>query len=70
MTVYKPIYSFEVLDRLIDGKKVNMVDRETLECHKVELLTVEEFVEILRDVRENSTRYEFWIEEEKEIEAV
>lgn len=69
MTVYKGIYSFQVLEALVNGADVKLTDRETLECFKASALTMEEFAEILRDVKENPTRYDFWVEEEQKIEA-
>lgn len=59
---YQTIYSFEVLNEIENGQKVYMLDRKYIVTTNVSNLTVEELVEIIKQEKEESTRFEFWTE--------
>ncbi len=63
---YKKIYSFEVLNEIENGQRVYMLDRKYAVTANVSNLTVEELVEIIKQEKEESTRFEFWTEIETE----
>jgi hypothetical protein len=59
---YQTLYSFEVLKTIEDGQKVYMLDRKYVVNANVSNLTVEELVEIIKQEKEESTRFQFWTE--------
>lgn len=63
---YQTIYSFEVLTEIESGQRVYMLDRKYAVTANVSNLTVEELVEIIKQEKEESTRFEFWTEIETE----
>lgn len=63
---YKVIYTFEVLNKIIEGKNVGMTDRGDCDVRSVNDMTVEEFAGVLRDFEETKGRYEFWMEEQED----
>ena len=65
---HRSIYAFEVLDRIIDGEDVYVVDKKFKVLAKVSDLKIEEFAEIHKLHNEESTRFEFWVDEEEEDE--
>lgn len=65
---HRSIYAFEVLDRIIDGDDVYVVDKKYKVLAKVSDLKIEEFAEIQKQHKEESTRFEFWVDEEEEDE--
>ena len=65
MKTYKTIYSFNALDEIRAGKTVYVSDKGTKSIECVNNLEVSDFAEIL-NAENVSTRFEFWIEEEKE----
>ena len=67
---YQTLYSFEVMSTIEDGQKVYMLDRKYIVCANVSNLTVEEFVEVLKQAEKERNRFEFWtvIEETEEKE--
>ena len=66
MMVYKVIYSFEVFDKIKEGKNVGLTDRKKGVVRSVSDMTVSELAEVLMDFDKTKGRYEFWIEEEQE----
>ncbi len=64
--VYKVIYSFEVLDKIKEGKNVGLTDRQKGVVRSVNDMTVSELAEVMMDFDKTKGRYEFWIEEEQE----
>ena len=62
---HRSIYAFEVLDRIIDGDDVYVVDKKYKVLAKVSDLKIEEFAEIQKQHKEESTRFEFWVDEEE-----
>ena len=65
MMEYKVIYSFEVFDKVKEGKNVGLTDRQKGVVRSVNDMTVSELAEVLMDF-ETKGRYEFWVEEEQE----
>ena len=66
MKTYKSIYSFYVIDKIKEGKTVYYVDRKLHDCGIINNISAQEYVTILKQSEEETTRYDFWIEEEKE----
>lgn len=66
MMVYKVIYSFEVFDKIKEGKNVGFTDRQRGVVRSVNDMTVSELSEVLMDFDKTKGRYEFWVEEEQE----
>lgn len=65
MTVYTKIYPFEVMDKVIEGEYVGMLDREMKDVYNVRNLSVDALAKILA-YDEPTNRFEFWIVEEKD----
>ena len=65
MKVIKPIYHFEVITKIREGKTVCMCDRARFKC---EIVSKMQFATVLSivDGKEEPNRYDFWIEEESE----
>ena len=63
MKNYKSIYSFYILDKIKEGKTVYYLDRKLHDCGVVNKTTVEDLTTILKQVEEEPTRFDFWIEE-------
>ena len=66
---YQTLYSFEVLKTIEDGQKVYMLDRKYVVNANVSNLTVEEFVEVLKQDEKERNRFEFWTEFEEEEQS-
>ena len=67
MKAYKSIYPFYVIDYVKEGNTVYYLDRKLHDCGIINRITVEDLTAILKAAEEESTRFDFWIEE-KEIE--
>ena len=65
MPNYKIIYPFEVLDNVMEGNYVGVLDRESKTVYDVRHLSVEALAEML-NYTDTKNRYEFWIEEEND----
>lgn len=67
MAIYNTIYAFEVFDKINEGKKVCVTDRQNRSVALLNDMDVESAVKIVN--AENKTRrYEFWIEGTEETE--
>ena len=62
---YQTIYSFEVTSTIENGQNVYVLDRKYKEVANVSSLTVNEFIEILKQKEEEHNRFEFWTETEE-----
>ena len=62
MKNYKSVYHWDVIDRIKEGKLVYLLDKEEQKIFCVNDMLVDKFVEILNLCKENSERFEFWIE--------
>ena len=60
---YKKVYDFNVLDEVEKGAEVYCLDRREKEVHKMNDLTFEYALSLIRDAKEDDNRYEFWKEE-------
>ena len=63
MEKYVKVYSFELIKRIEEGKKVYMLDRSRSEVGCVNGMSVGEFVNLRSDLDEDG-RYDFWYIEE------
>lgn len=70
MENYKKIYSFQVVDKLCEGKEIYCIDRGFHQIYKVGLLSARGLAEILNqcDEKEYIDRYEFYYVEEEGAE--
>lgn len=69
MKTYETIYSFYATDKIEEGKTVYYLDRKLHDCGVINKCTVEDLCTILKQAKEEPTRFEFWIENEvKETE--
>ena len=67
MAIYNTIYSFEVFDKINEGKNVFVTDRQNRSVALINDMDVESAVRVVN--AENRTRrYEFWIEGAEETE--
>ena len=62
MKKYRKVYSFDVLDKIKEGHRVFVIDREEKKVSTVNWIDVEEYITIVADETE---RYDFWIEVEE-----
>lgn len=62
---YKKIYSFQVVDKIMEGEKVYMLDKQSVTALCVNDLSVGCLAVTLTD-EDTAGRYEFWIVEEAE----
>lgn len=65
MKKYVPIYPFQVLLRLEEGKEVYMLDKEKRTVSRVGDMRVIDFM-VATNAGDESERYEFWYESEGE----
>lgn len=63
MKEYKQIYPFEVIDQILEGEYVGVLDRERKEAFDVRNLSVAALAVMLSDT-DSKNRYAFWIEVE------
>lgn len=61
---YKIIYSFEVFDKIGEGKQVYVLDRQNKSVTLINEMDANSAVKIV--YTEKSNRFEFWIEETTE----
>lgn len=66
MMIYKNLYDFEVIDKLVNGERVYVLDREFGEVYIVNGMTVNELMQTLANSRKEETRYVFWTVKEAE----
>lgn len=66
MAEYKDVYSFEVVDRMLNCEDVYCVDREKQEVIEIKCMEVEEFIELKKLAEEQRTRFAFWVKSRKE----
>lgn len=67
MEKYKPIYNFEVIGALKEGKNVHMLDRKTDSVYIVFSMNTGFLIEALDSKEEN--RFDFWVVENIEEEV-
>lgn len=60
METYKIIYSFEVIEKLKEGKTVFSLDRKHLRVCEMRELVAGEFVDMLKKAETERDRFEFW----------
>ena len=65
MPIYNPIYSFEVFDKINEGKKVWVTDRHNKSVALINDMDVNSAVKIV-NAENKSKRYEFFTCEESE----
>ena len=65
MPNYKIIYPFEVIDNVMGGAYVGVLDRETKAVYDVRTLSVSALANML-SYTDTKNRYEFWIEEKND----
>ena len=63
---YVIVYDFEVVNALMDGKDVWVLDRYMRETYCLRTTAVEGLCDILRKAKENPAQYEFWYEEKEQ----
>lgn len=63
---YKVIYSFEVMEKIMDGKEVGLTDRQEGLVYSVNDMPMCELAKVLKDYDKTKGRYEFWVEEKQE----
>ena len=68
MEKYVKVYSFELIKRIEEGKKVYMLDRSRSEVGYVNGMSVGEFVNLRSELDEDG-RYDFWYIEEGKQEC-
>lgn len=66
MMIYNNLYTFEVLDKLEDGERVFVLDKEIGEVRIANNMKVDELFQALATSRKEETRYVFWTAEEAE----
>ena len=66
MMIYNNLYDFEVLDKLEDGERVFVLDKEIGEVRIANNMMVDELMQALANSKKETTRYEFWNVEEAE----
>ena len=68
--MYQSLYKWNVFEYIQDGKEVWVCDKKykTITC--VNNMAVQDMANMLTEADENSDRFEFWYEEDKNAEAV
>ena len=66
---YSNVYSCWIFDEIKNGKKVYALDRKLRKVVLVNELTVDQLVAVIHSDEEETTRYEFWTEEEEKENA-
>lgn len=59
---YKSIYSFEVTEKIYNGKQVFVVDKKDCKVYSVNDMSVSEFMQLIKG-EGKTNRYAFWYEE-------
>lgn len=67
MVEYKIIYPFEIMEKVMNGKTVGLVDRGEWTVYEVNCMSLSEVSKVLKDYDKSKGRYEFWVEEEQEV---
>jgi hypothetical protein len=62
---YVKIFPFQVMDKVMEGKDVNMLDRLDCEVDNVGIMSVGTLAEVI-NAKDEADRYEFWYVEEAE----
>lgn len=60
MTNFEKVYSFNVLDEIVAGKKVFVLDREEALVECVNEMTVARLAEVFKLKESNIERFEYW----------
>ena len=66
MMKYTNVYPWDVLDKIEEGKRVNMLDKENLVVIEVNNMSVWNALKWLSMAKEDHCRFEFWYVEEQE----
>ena len=66
---YTEVYSYWLFDEVKNGKKVYALDRKLRKVVLVNELTADQLVAVMHSADEETTRYEFWTEEEEKENA-
>lgn len=61
---YKSVYSCWLFDEVKSGKKVYALDRKFKKVSLVNDLTIDQLVAVINSDEAETSRYEFWYEEE------
>ena len=69
MKTYESVYSFVVIDKIREGKTVFVLDKENEKVMKVNELTVDQLMRLLRNDESTPNRYYFWYSEETDNET-
>lgn len=65
---YRSIYAFEVFDHIEAGKKVHMLDKESVVVVDVNNMSVWNALKWISMAKEDHERFEFWYVEQEENE--
>ena len=68
MKKYNTIYPFRAIDEIKAGNTVYFLDRKLHDCGIVNNISVEDLGVMLKSCDGEPDRFEFWTEEEQEIE--
>jgi hypothetical protein len=66
---YENIYSFQVIDAILDEKSVFILDKARQSVYDATLMPICEIARILKMEKEEPNRFGFWIEKEDEKDA-
>ena len=66
---YSNVYNCWLFDEIKNGKKVYALDRKLRKVVLVNELTADQLVAVMHSADEETTRYEFWTEEEEKENA-
>lgn len=66
---YKSVYYFLVIDEIMSGKAVFVLDRQNFTTIHINEMSVDEMVELINNAKKDeSERYVFWTKETEENE--
>lgn len=66
---FRDVYSFLAIDEVKDGKTVFVLDKEMRTVAVVNDMKVGEAVSLIQSTDNFPGRFEFWVEEEEEVEV-
>ena len=66
MKNYNSIYNFQVIDKIVKGKKVYCLDRGTLNTCLVNNMPIANVFDLIKESKAEESRFDFWHEEEVE----